>query len=194
MSDTSIFSFINGLAGKVPFIDEFFKGISNDYFSIISACLILIWLWFATRDPLKREENQRAVIAAMISVGFANVLVIICNHFYYGLRPFEELTSDSVNLLFYRPTDSSFPSNFAAVTFAIATPILIKNFKYGLLLLVLAILSSCGRIYIGVHYPLDVIAGAIVGIITGFLALGTNRLIEPLLNRIFSLLRKFCLA
>jgi undecaprenyl-diphosphatase len=194
MSDASIFSFINGIAGKIPVIDEFFKGISNDYFSIIVACLVFIWLWLATRNAMQRDKNQRAVIAAAISIGFANVLVALCGHFYYGPRPFNELPGGSVNLLFYKPTDSSFPSNFAAVIFAMATPVFMKNKRLGSSLLVLALLSSFGRIYIGIHYPLDVVAGAILGILAGFLSLGICRILRPMLIYLQIILRRICLA
>jgi undecaprenyl-diphosphatase len=194
VSDVSLFSFINGLAGKIPVIDEFFKGISNDYFSIIAACLVFIWLWFATRDGLQRDKNQRAVIAAAISIGLVNVLVALCNHFYYSPRPFSELPGNSVNLLFYKPTDSSFPSNFTAVIFAMATPIFIKNNRFGSFLLFLALLSSFGRVYIGVHYPLDVVAGAALGILSGFLSLGVSRVLKPVLDFMFIFFRKICLA
>jgi undecaprenyl-diphosphatase len=104
------------------------------------------------------------------------------------------LPPGSVNLLFYRPTDSSFPSNLAAVLFAIAVPIIIKIRSYGLILLAIAVFSSFGRIYIGIHYPLDVLGGAAIGALGALLAYGTAWLIAPLMNLIMSLLRKFYLA
>ncbi len=194
MSDYTLFTYINGLAGKVPAIDEFFKGVSNDYFSIITACLMMIWLWFATRDAARREQIQRAVIATAISVGFASAVVAIINHFYFRPRPFNVNSAYTVHLLFYRPTDSSFPSNLASVLFAFVIPVFLKNKKAGTFLLALAIISSFGRIYIGVHYPLDVAAGAAIGITAGFLALGASRLIKPLIDYILMLLQRICLA
>ena len=122
MSDTSLFLLINGLAGKVPAIDELFKGIADDYFAIISGCLILIWLWLASTDKTQREKNQRGVMAAAMSIGFSTGIVDIFNLFYFRPRPFVTLGGNAVNLLFYRPTDSSFPSNFAAIIFAFVVP------------------------------------------------------------------------
>jgi undecaprenyl-diphosphatase len=194
MTDRALFLYINGLAGKVPFIDGLFRGISNDYFAIISCCLILIWLWFGTRDAAMRQINQQAVFTAAISIGLTSLLVVICNQFYFRARPFAELPPGSVHLLFYRPTDSSFPSNLAAVLFAIAVPVFIKNKRYGIILLAIAILSSFGRVYIGIHYPLDVLGGAAFGIAGTLLAFGIMRLISPLSKFLLRLLRKLYLA
>jgi undecaprenyl-diphosphatase len=194
MTDRALFLFINGLAGKVPVIDGLFRGISNDYFAVIIGCLILIWLWFGTRDAALRQINQKAVLTAAISIGLASLLVLICNQFYFRARPFAELPPGSVNLLFYQPTDSSFPSNLAAVLFAIAVPILIKNKAFGSVLLTIAVLGSFGRIFIGIHYPLDVLGGAAIGTLGALLAFGAIRLISPLVNYLMNLLRKLNLA
>jgi undecaprenyl-diphosphatase len=194
MTDRALFLFINDLAGKVPVIDGLFRGISNDYFAVISGCLILIWLWFGTQDATRRQINQKAVLTAAISIGLASLLVLICNQFYFRARPFVELPPGSVHLLFYKPTDSSFPSNLAAVLFAIAVPVLIKNKGFGAVLLAIAVLSSFGRIYIGIHYPLDVLGGVAIGTLGAFLAFGAIWLISPLVNYLMNLLRKLNLA
>jgi undecaprenyl-diphosphatase len=194
MTDTSVFLWINGLAGKVAAIDEFFKGIANDYFAIIIACLVLVWLWFATRDSVQREKNQRTVLTAMISVGIASALMLLSNHYYFRTRPFDTLPASSVNLLFYRPTDSSFPSNYAAVLFAIAIAVFIKNKKYGSWLLALAVLAGFGRIYIGVHYPLDILGGAAVALLATFISIGIMWVIRPLADLILKIIRILNLA
>jgi undecaprenyl-diphosphatase len=178
----------------VPFFDGLFRGISNDFFSVIICSLILMWLWFGTRDAVLRQINQQAVITAAISIGLVSLLVTISNHFYFRARPFTELPQGSVNLLFYRPTDSSFPSNLTAVLFAITMPVFIKNKVYGSVLLVIAVLSSFGRIYIGVHYPLDVLGGVVFGIAGALLALGVSRIISPLTNFLIRWLQKNYLA
>jgi len=194
MSDTSVFLWINGLAGKVTVFDEFFKGIANDYFALITGCLVLIWLWFATRDVVQREKNQRAVLWAMASIGIVCAMMMLINNNYFKLRPFDVLPGDSINLLFYKPTDSSFPSNIAAVIFALAIPIFIKNKRYGSWLLALAILTGFGRIYIGVHFPLDVVSGAALGALASFISLGILRIIKPLPDFVLKILHILYLA
>jgi undecaprenyl-diphosphatase len=194
MSDTSVYLWINGLAGRVAVIDEFFKGIANDYFAIITASLVLVWMWLATRDSAEREKNQRIVLTTMISIGIASALMVLCNDLYFRTRPFDNLPAGSVNLLFYEPTDSSLPSNYAAVLFAAAIPILIKNRKYGYWLLALAVLSSFGRVYIGIHDPLDVLAGAAVGTVACFISFGIMWVIKPLADLILKIVRILNLA
>jgi len=194
MSDTSILLFINGLSGRFPALDAFFKGVSNDYFPVITACLVLAWLWFATRDDLRREANQRAVMTAIIAIAVVSGLVFLSTMFYFRPRPFEVLPEGSLNLLFYRPTDSSFPSNLAAVLFAIAVPVIARNRAYGSCLLALAVFSSFGRVYMGIHYPLDILGGAAVGTLSSFIAFGLARLLKPGMDYFLKVLQTASLA
>lgn len=194
MLDTSLFLLINGLAGRVPIVDELFKGIANDYFLPIIACLILVALWFGTRDIRKREVNQKAIIASAISIGMANGIVALCDHFYFRARPFAVLPPSQVHLLFYKPTVSSFPSDFAALLFAIAFPILIKNKKFGLTFLSIALLGSFARVYVGIHYPLDILGGAVIGVLSGFLAYNVIRVLDRLFTDMLRLMRNIYLA
>jgi undecaprenyl-diphosphatase len=194
MSDTPLFFLINGLAGQIRFLDELFKGIASDYFLPVVACLIIVALWFGTRDHLRRRLQQETIIASLISVGIANGLVGLSNFFYFRVRPFYELPESQVNLLFYRPTDSSFPSNFTAMLFALAVPILFKNKKYGLVLLSIALLGGFSRIFVGIHYPFDMLGGAAIGVFTGLLSYALVRLLGPVVDFILVFMRKLYIA
>jgi undecaprenyl-diphosphatase len=158
-ADRAVFEWINGLAGHVPIIDNFLRGIANDYFIIIGFCLVLVALWFGTRDFARRKVNQTAVIVAAISLGISQAVVDIINIFLFRPRPFTLLPTQ---LLFYAPTDSSFPSNAAAITFAAAFGVFFVNRKVGTWLLGLAAFLGFARIYVGVHYPSDVLGGAAI--------------------------------
>ncbi|UZM96955.1 phosphatase PAP2 family protein [Lysinibacillus sp. MHQ-1] len=74
--------------------------------------------------------------------------------------------------------DPSFPSNHAAGAFALAFALLWKRKKIGAVLLVMACLMALSRIFIGVHYPLDVLAGACIGLGVTYIVMWLIHLVE----------------
>ncbi|MBN1190817.1 MAG: phosphatase PAP2 family protein [Dehalococcoidales bacterium] len=194
ISDIPFFMLINGLAGRARFADELVKGLAGDYFLPVACCLILVALWFGTREKIRRHHLQECIIGSLMSVGIANGFVNLCNNHYFRVRPFNELSGEQINLLFYMPTDSSFPSNFTAMLFALAVPVLFKSTKYGLILMAIALAGGFARIYVGIHYPYDILGGAAIGILTGILSYGLVKLIRPLLDIILGIMRKLFVA
>lgn len=189
--DQSLFLWINGLSGKSPVIDNIFSAIANDYFAIILGCMVMMALWTGTRNPQKRRHIQKGVMVASSSLGTAQGMVEIINNFWQRPRPFQEL---DVNLLFYPPTDPSFPSNSASVLFAMAWGIFLYDRKAGSALLAIAAVMSFSRIYVGIHYPLDIAGGIALGLLVALFFTALFKLLDPLVNRIIDLLRSFYLA
>ena len=189
--DENIFLWINGLAGHFAPLDWLMKGIANDYFILVSSCLVLLALWVWGSGIYWRDKNQKAVICASISLGLAQGFVGICNALLFRERPFTELPT---NLLFYQPTDSSFPSNSVAVAFAVAFAIFLANRKAGSFLLILACLHAFSRVYVGIHYPSDVLAGAAMGVLIAFVVTKIIRVLETWVNLAMNLARKLYLA
>jgi len=194
VSDADIFRLINGLADRNQFVDEVFKAIASDYFLPVLCCLLLVALWFGTSDSARRKIHEIAIIAALSSIGIANGFVSLINNHYFRVRPFNALPPDQVNLIFYPPTDSSFPSNFAAALFALAIPIFIANRKWGTVLLLIALAGGFSRVFVGIHYPLDVLGGAGIGILVGLFSYGLIWLFRPLVNLLLWVLRKIYVA
>lgn len=192
--DTQLFQVINGWSGHSGILDEIIKGLASDYFLLVGICLLLVFWWFGTLGKITRESTQRMVLIGLIALGFANGLVKISNLFFFRVRPGNALPDGSVHLLFYRPTDSSFPSNFAAVLTAVAITVLMRNRKWGLILLAIALIGGFSRVYVGVHYPLDILGGMAAGALASFAAYGVGRLIEPLTAFLLKLLRQIHLA
>src|SRR5262249_2035430 len=80
-----------------------------------------------------------------------------------------------VDMLVSRPHSSSFPSGHAATSFACATVLSAFEPRLRVPLYVLAALIALSRTYVGVHYPLDVLAGAAWGLLIGWLAVRALR-------------------
>ena len=191
--DEKLFFLINGLAGKSEAADWFMKLVVGEYFIPVAMVMVLVVMWFLGKDAQGRGRNQRAVWTALIGVGFASAAVALSNHFFDRLRPFEAYPGD-VTLLFYPPTDPSFPSNSAAVGFAFGMGAWFGSRKAALAIFILAIIWTFALVYCGVHYPLDIVGGAVIGVFCSFLALGFLRLIEPLAKWCLDIIRLFYLA
>lgn len=179
--DKEIFLKINDFVGEVPVFDQLVKLVVNEYFVPVSIGLVLLFLWF--HPGKKRKNHRKALPIAILSVTVVNITIIVMNQFIISSRPFDQLSAD---LLFYRPTDPSFPSNAAAVGFALATAISLVNRKLGFGAIILALFYGFSRVYVGVHFPSDVIAGALLGVLV---ALMISRL-RLLVNSLTELLEK----
>lgn len=84
------------------------------------------------------------------------------------VRPYNAI--EGLIPLIRKPTEFSFPSGHAGSSFASAAVLYRKlPRRFGLPLLILAILISFSRLYVGVHYPSDVLAGAVTGVICSYL-------------------------
>lgn len=83
--------------------------------------------------------------------------------------------NDAVTLLITSPTDYSFPSGHSQVAFVSAAAIYQNHKKWGIAAYVLAVLIAFSRLYLYVHFPTDVLAGALIGIAAGTLVGGKMR-------------------
>ncbi len=138
----------------------------SDYFIPLAICFWMLGLWFCGAGPERRGRHQKTVLTAAISLGFANLAVLLLNQEIFRDRPFihYELTA-----IFYEPTDSSFPSNPAAIAFAVATAIWWANRRAALPLFCMAILWCVARVAGGLFYPSHIIAGGLIGAVTACL-------------------------
>ncbi len=174
--EAQIVIWLNQGIGRFDLLDHVGYLVVSDYFIPLAMCFWMLGLWFSGKDLQARNRNQRAVLGAAIGLGFANLAVLTLNQHFFRERPFTEY--DLASLL-YEPTDSSFPANPAAVAFAAAAGIWLGNRRAALPLFSLAALWSFARVYSGLFYPSDVVAGAVIGVtVSSLVALGM-RVIEP---------------
>ena len=169
--DQSIVLWISHLVGDYSILDRIMTVLANDYFLPVSISLILLYVWFMGRDYAERQRNQMAAVCAAISIGAVMGFVLITNNIWRHPHPFQDmpqLLNPVTNHIFYPIHDPSFPSSSSALTFATAAGIWQFNRKWGLILLVPAILMPLAKVYAAVYYPSDIIGGAILGILTAY--------------------------
>lgn len=104
----------------------------------------------------ERVAVLEAVAAATLTRGANEVL----GRLFFRERPFVQDRLQS--LIEHRP-DSSFPSNHAACGFALAVAIWLHLPPVGSIMLVMALVLAYSRLYVGVHYPFDVLVGSFIG-------------------------------
>jgi len=159
--DLYIFNLINGLAGKSAWLDKlgiFFAY----YFEYILVAVLLFLLIFRFKKDVKM-----VLIAFVCAVVSRFVITSSIRHFWFRPRPF---LTEKVNLLVnYDGKEASFPSGHASFFFALSTVLFLYNRKLGILFYLFTILITLSRIFIGIHWPSDVLAGALIGIFIGWL-------------------------
>ena len=98
------------------------------------------------------------------------------------IRPFEahESAARAAELIFYFPHDPSFPANMAASTFGAAVGMWLYSRRASIPIFAIAIVWSFARIYAGIHYPLDILGGAVIGAVIALGTRGLMRLLWPL--------------
>ncbi|MEO5615896.1 MAG: undecaprenyl-diphosphatase [Cypionkella sp.] len=126
---------------------------------IYLAPVLLIFAWIR-RGKVIRFALLDATLAAVIGLGVAQAITAI----WYHPRPFE--IGLGHQLLDHAP-EASFPSDHATLLFSLTIPLLFctEARRWGAVLLALGIAVSWSRIYLGVHFPLDMIGAFGVAII-----------------------------
>ncbi len=151
---------INNFANSNKIIVTIFTSVAEYTVYAIPIFFILYWYF-----PIKQGKNHdrrialQAVFSGLLSwLVFSNILGRIINR----MRPFEP--GGIQEILFHRPT-YSFPSDHAAFFFALATTFFItKTKKISYTFLIVAVFVSIARIGVGIHWPTDIIGGALLGI------------------------------
>lgn len=130
-----------------------------DYGVVVFAVLLLASAWLSRRST-SLEGLARSILAgvgALIAVAVNQPLV----HAVSEPRPFNRV-HDAV-VLVHRSADASFPSDHATMAGAVAVGLLLAHRRLGLLAASLAVLMAADRVYVGAHYPVDVVAGLALG-------------------------------
>jgi membrane-associated phospholipid phosphatase len=132
--------------------------------------VILAIAWWRHRSrPTAVADSSAAVltgVAAVVALGINQVAAML----WFEPRPFVSL--HGVTVLLSHSSDDSFPSDHAAIAGALAVGVLLFARRWGLVAIVVAVLAAVSRVYAGMHYPLDVIAGLAIGAVSALLVVG----------------------
>lgn len=123
----------------------------------------------------RRRCLPRATVAAFAAVAAAGVTVTILKELFDRARP-PDSGVDAVGVI---PASASFPSGHAATAFAAAVAVGMFYPRLRRPLLALAAVVALSRVYLGVHYATDVLAGSALGVLLGLLAGWTVRAVAP---------------
>jgi membrane-associated phospholipid phosphatase len=140
----------------------------NNYPTIFLASF-LIWvmyagilvLWLAD-GRIKKEQALHAFIASISSWVVAQMI----KGLFPTLRPFKMNGGSPLTLMV--PEDGSFPSGHSAAAFGLAVTVWLHSKKLGIIYLLAALGVGLGRIWANVHFPTDIIGGAILGSVVAF--------------------------
>jgi membrane-associated phospholipid phosphatase len=178
--DSALYRAINHLADRTAWAHGFARFYAKDGIALFALALLAAW-WSA------RNSTKNGDMTSAISAGVAALVALVVNqplsNTVARARPYT--TISNMHLLVSRTSDFSFASDHATAAGAVAAGLLLFNRRLGLCTVVAAFAMAVARVYVGAHYPSDVVAGLALG---ALVAIGchrfTRRLLTPILDAI----------
>ncbi|KKS19355.1 MAG: PAP2 family protein [Candidatus Roizmanbacteria bacterium GW2011_GWC2_41_7] len=156
--DIKIFYFFNNLAEKWPIFDTAVIFLA-DYFGYFVAAFFIAILFLASFH----KDKSKIFLTVLTSVVLSRLIITeIIRFLYCRPRPFMAYAVSQL----VDENHCSFPSGHAAFFFAMAMAIYFYNKKLGAWFFAAAILIALARVAAGVHYPTDILAGAVIGVLS----------------------------
>ncbi|MED4730911.1 undecaprenyl-diphosphatase [Aneurinibacillus migulanus] len=151
------FRLINDLGKQYPYLNPVIVFLAE--YMLYFLCLSIVVYWFT-----RTNKNRMMVIQAVIAFILAEILGKIAGQFHSHYQPFAVLPH--VNQLIEHDIDNSFPSDHTILFFSVCISFWLVRKKGEWLWLMLPCCVAISRIWVGVHYPIDVITGALLGVIS----------------------------
>lgn len=192
---------ISGIAGKYAILDDVMGVLASNYFTPTVMILVIFGVWFGTRDTVRREHDQNTLMRAAVGTLMAFLVVTALNHSQsaWGMfweRPYvnHPEAENAMNLLYWPLSDSSFPSNAITGLAAIAAGLWIADRRASLIIWGLVGVWGFARVYVGIHYPIDIAGGMLIGAICAFIALKLISAANPLPSSLLRVAKRLYLA
>ncbi|MGK5632537.1 phosphatase PAP2 family protein [Streptomyces sp. URMC 123] len=159
--DTNLLYDINGLAADAPhWFDRVVEWV-GEYGILAGLALLMLWCWWGVRKRADAVGGVVGLVWAPLAAGIALIVNIPIRELVERPRPF--LDHQGLEVLVAGKTDYSFVSDHSTMAMALGVGIFIANRKFGFAGIGLALLEGFCRVYMGVHYPTDVIGGFALG-------------------------------
>ncbi|MEV6481658.1 phosphatase PAP2 family protein [Streptomyces sp. NPDC051576] len=161
--DVDLLYDINGLAKDAPHWFDRVMEFVGEYGLLVAMVLLVVCCWWSVRR--RGGEDAAASVAGLVWAPLAASLAVLVNVPIRGFverpRPFRDHTG--LDVLVSGKTDFSFVSDHATITMAMGVALFVANRRFGLVGIALALFEGFCRVYMGVHYPTDVIGGFALG-------------------------------
>lgn len=163
--DHSLSLWINSFAGRFIGLDVL--GIFCADFLIFVIPLIIILFYFISRRDHFISILLKIILAMALAYLISHLLNYVLGVFFIRRRPFVVYSEIyQLSKFWAPPQDFSFPSDHTATAFVMGLVVFANWRKLGSILLVIASILGLARVFIGVHYPLDILGG----VLTAFLS------------------------
>ncbi|KJS49202.1 phosphatase PAP2 family protein [Desulfosporosinus sp. BICA1-9] len=177
--DLSGYHLINQWAGHHPIVDKIMAFFAQYALELYVVLFLLAWFTLPKSESEKRHALVVAGFSGVLALGF-NALI---SQLFFRPRPFVTLPKDTFTQLIPHSLDTSFPSDHTSGSFGFAAGSWRKaSFWVRWSFTLLAILVAIARVYTGVHWPTDVLASTIIGIVSAKIIWLINPVFEPLTN------------
>lgn len=182
MSELSLLLGLNHLAASNPWMGKLaFLFAQEGPYLLIGALLLL---WFLR--PKDDRRTRQAIVYSVLSAALAVLLTVAIGAVVFRERPVFAYPH-LIHALVTPSHDSSFPSDHAAGSFAIATAMFFAGAEFGWPFLIVAFCIAISRVAVGVHWPTDVLVGAVLGLVCGWGIVRVRSLFEKPLSLLLSL-------
>lgn len=183
MINVDIFNFINHSLQN-SFFDFIMPIITSlGGFEILIVACFLVFIF----SVIFEDDNVRKIaLLCTLSLLIAGGIAVLLKNAVLEPRPFVSLSN--VHLLVWEDDPNAFPSGHTTSTFAVISILIfkLKNKLWTVVLIFWGLLIGFSRIYVGVHYPFDVLVGIIIGVLTAYLVYRYEYKIFNLWNRVIN--------
>ncbi|MCW5250678.1 MULTISPECIES: phosphatase PAP2 family protein [unclassified Streptomyces] len=161
--DVDLLYEINGLAKDAPHWFDRVMEFVGEYGLLFAIVLMVLWCWWGVRRRGGEDAapSVAALLWAPLAAGVAVLVNVPIRGFVERPRPFND--HQGLEVLVDGKDDFSFVSDHATLCMAMAVALFVAHRRFGIAAIVLAVFGGFIRVYMGVHYPTDVVGGFALG-------------------------------